>query len=207
MHIDPNAISTQDAYKILIGSVLPRPIAWVTSLSPAGVVNLAPFSFFNIVCANPPIISFAPMRRGDGTTKDTLNNVTATGEFVVNIVSEPLAEAVNASSKQFPPDESELAATGLTAVPSHLVAPPRVGESLIQFECRVQQIITVSTEPLGGSLVLGRIVAMHVDESVYQNGRITLDALQPIGRCAGQTFCRVTDTFELTRPDAAYIGR
>lgn len=207
MHIDPSAISHQDAYKILIGSVLPRPIAWVTSLSPTGVVNLAPFSFFNVVCANPPIISFAPMRRGDGTTKDTLNNVTATGEFVVNIVSEANAEAVNASSKQFPPDESELTATGLTPLPSQVVAPPRVGESLIQFECRVHDIVTVSTEPLGGSLVLGRIVAMHLDDSVYQNGRVSADVLKPIGRCAGQTFCRVTDTFELIRPDATYIGR
>jgi flavin reductase (DIM6/NTAB) family NADH-FMN oxidoreductase RutF len=207
MHIDPSAISTQDAYKILIGAVLPRPIAWVSSLSPEGVVNLAPFSFFNVVCANPPILSFAPMRRGDGTTKDTLNNVTATGEFVVNIVSEANAEAVNASSKQLPPDESEFAATGLTALPSVVVAPPRVGESLIQFECNVHDIITVSTEPLGGSLVLGRIVAMHIDDAVYQNGRISAEILKPIGRCAGQVFCRVTDTFELNRPDANYIGR
>jgi flavin reductase (DIM6/NTAB) family NADH-FMN oxidoreductase RutF len=207
MYLDPTAISSQDAYKILIGSVVPRPIAWVSSLSLDGVANLAPFSFFNVVCANPPILSFAPMRRADGTTKDTLNNITATGEFVVNIVSERLAEAVNASSKQLPPDESEFDFTGLTALPSRLVKPPRVGESLIQFECRVQEIITVSTEPLGGSLVLGRIVAMHLDDSVYQGGRITLESLQPIGRCAGQTFCRVTDTFELNRPDATYIGR
>lgn len=207
MHLDAAELSPQEAYKLLIGAIVPRPIAWVSSLSPAGVANLAPFSFFTAVAANPPTVCFAPMRRSDGTAKDTLNNVAATGEFVVNIVSEPLVEAMNLSSQQFPADESEFAATGLTAAPSRDVKPPRVAESLVQFECQVHSIVTVSAAPLGGSLVIGRIVGFWVDERIYQNGRIDLGGLQPIGRCAGQVYCRVTDTFELARPDSSYIGR
>ncbi|MBC7544234.1 MAG: flavin reductase family protein [Candidatus Sericytochromatia bacterium] len=207
MYLDPNALSPQDAYKFMIGAIVPRPIAWVSSVSPEGVVNLAPFSFFTGICANPLTLCFAPMRRTDGTTKDTLNNITATREFVVNIVSEPLVEAMNRSSEQFPPDESEFAATGLTAVPSRIVTPPRVGESLVQFECQVHEIVTISEAPLGGSLVIGRVVALHVDEAIYHNGRIDLAGLQPIGRCAGQTYVRTTDVFELARPDASYIGK
>jgi flavin reductase (DIM6/NTAB) family NADH-FMN oxidoreductase RutF len=207
MYLDPSDISPQDAYKFMIGAIVPRPIAWVSSISPAGVTNLAPFSFFTGICANPLTLCFAPMRRTDGTAKDTLINVTATGEFVVNVVSEPLADKMNQSSQQFPPDESEFAATGLTPVPSRIVKPPRVGEALIQFECQVHEIVTISEAPLGGSLVIGRVVALHVDEAIYHKGRIDLAGLQPIGRCAGQTYVRVTDVFELARPDAAYIGK
>ena len=207
MYLDPSEISAQDAYKFMIGAIVPRPIAWVSSVSPDGVVNLAPFSFFTGICANPLTLCFAPMRRSDGTTKDTLNNVTATGEFVVNVVSEPLVPAMNTTSQQFAPDESEFTATGLTPVASRIVAPPRVGEALVQFECQVLQIVTISEAPLGGSLVIGKVVALHVDDAIYHKGRIDLAGLQPVGRCAGQTYVRVTDTFELARPDASYIGK
>ena len=207
MYLDPQALGPQEAYKFMIGAIVPRPIAWVSSLSRDGVANLAPFSFFTGICANPLTLCFAPMRRSDGSTKDTLNNVTATGEFVVNVVSEPLVEAMNRTSQTFPPDESEFAVTGLTPVPSRIVKPPRVGESLAQFECQVHQIVTISEAPLGGSLVIGRVVALHVDEAIYHKGRIDLAGLQPIGRCAGQTYVRATDTFELARPDVGYIGK
>ena len=207
MYLDPSEISAQDAYKFMIGAIVPRPIAWVSSISPDGVVNLAPFSFFTGICANPLTLCFAPMRRTDGTAKDTLNNVTATGEFVVNVVSEPLVAAMNTTSQQFAPDESEFDATGLTPVASRIVAPPRVGEALAQFECQVLQIVTISEAPLGGSLVIGKVVALHVDDAIYHKGRIDLAGLQPVGRCAGQTYVRVTDTFELARPDTNYIGK
>lgn len=207
MYLDPTTISTQDAYKFLIGAIVPRPIAWVSTVSATGVPNLAPFSFFNAVCANPLTISFAPMRRADGSKKDTLVNVEATGEFVINVATEPLVEAVNLSSATLGPDDSEFAITGLNPAPSRLVKPPRVSESPIQFECKVTQIVTISDAPLGGSIVIGQVVALHIDERLYDQGRIDMAALQPIGRCAGLVYCRVTDTFELARPDANYIGK
>lgn len=207
MYLDPTTISTQDAYKFLIGAIVPRPIAWVSTVSATGVPNLAPFSFFNAVCANPLTVSFAPMRRADGSKKDTLVNVEETGEFVVNVATEPLVEAINLSSATLGPDDSEFAIAGLTPAPSRLVKPPRVSESPIQFECQVTQIVTISDAPLGGSIVIGQVVALHIDERLYDQGRIDMAALKPIGRCAGLVYCRVTDTFELARPDANYIGK
>src|SRR5437588_13008302 len=140
MQLDVAASTPQDAYQLLVGIVTPRPIAWVTTLSPAGVVNLAPFSFFNAFGANPPIVVFSPTLRRDGTKKDTLLNLERRGEFVLNAATAPLAEKVNLSSKEVPPDESEVALTGLTTVPSVKVGPPRVAESPAHFEGVERQI-------------------------------------------------------------------
>src|ERR1041384_27160 len=190
----------------MIGAIVPRPIAFVSSLSPEGVRNLAPFSFFTGISANPPVICFSTMvRSSDGSRKDTLKNVEATGEFVVNVVSEGFAEQMNITSAEFPAEVDEFAESGLTPVPSDLVRPPRVAESLINMECRLFQIVHVSPKPLGGSLILGEILRFHVRDDLFDNYRIDPDKLRAIGRMGGPTFTRTTDRFDLIRPKTGEI--
>ena len=208
MEINPNEIPHQSVYKLLTGSILPRPIGWISSVDADGNPNLAPFSFFNVVCANPPTVVFCPMIRGlDGKTKDTLNNVRATKEFVVNIVSEELANAMNLSSVEAPPEVNEFEFARVTAQPSVTVRPPRVRESRVHFECRVRQIVDISTEAGGGSLVIGEVLHIHVDDEVLMGAdKINLAALKPIGRLAGGGYVRMTDVFELERPKSLLKG-
>jgi flavin reductase (DIM6/NTAB) family NADH-FMN oxidoreductase RutF len=202
MEIDPSTLPWQSIYKILIGSVLPRPIGWISSVNQQGQANLAPFSFFNAVCPNPPTVLFCPNIRGvDKAVKDTLNNVRSTGEFVVNIVTESLAEAMNLTSTEFPPDVDEFKAAGLTPSPSVKVRPCRVAESPIHYECKVTQVVDIGDLPGGGAVVIGQVLHLHIDESVLiPPDKVDLLALQPIGRLAGAGYCRVTDIFEMARP-------
>lgn len=203
MLFDPAAMAWRDAYKLMIGSMVPRPIAWVSTVSEAGVLNLAPFSFFTAVCADPMTICFSPMRRGrDGAKKDTLVNIEATGEFVVNIVSEPLTAQMNLTSTEFPPEVDEFAAAGLTPAPSATVRPPRVGEALVAYECKLLQVVEVGEARAGaGALVLGRVERLYVaDRALSPEGRIRLEVLQPVGRMAGNDYVRCTDLFSLERP-------
>src|SRR5579864_2209935 len=151
----------------MVGVIVPRPIAFVSTISPDGIRNLAPFSFFTGISANPPVICFSPMIRGsDGSRKDTLRNIEAVKEFVVNVVSEEFAEQMNICSAEFPPEIDEFAASGLTPIPSDLVKPPRVRESHIQMECRLLQVVYVSPKPLGGSLVIGEVLRFHVEDAI-----------------------------------------
>ena len=203
--LDPKEQRPQDIYKLLVGSVVPRPIAFVSSMDADGVRNLAPFSFFTVASANPPIVCFCTIMRGaarDGLrlTKDTLRNIIATREFVVNVVSEEFAEQMNACSAELPPEVDEFLVSGLTPVASDVVRPPRVFEAHVQMECRLQQVIHVSTEPLGGSLVLGEVLRFHVNPSLLDNFRIDPDKLQAIGRMAGSTYTRTRDRFDMERP-------
>lgn len=202
MEIAPDALPRQSIYKILIGSVVPRPIGWISTVDAGGQPNLAPFSFFNVVCARPPTVLFCPMiRSSDGNTKDTLNNVKATGEFVVNILGEDLVTAMIASSVEVAAEVNEFELTGLATAISAVVKPPRVAESPIHFECKVSQIVEVGNQPGGGSVVFGEIVHLHVDERVLLGeDKINLAALKPIGRLAGSAYVRVTDIFEMERP-------
>jgi flavin reductase (DIM6/NTAB) family NADH-FMN oxidoreductase RutF len=209
MFVDASTASTDVLYKILIGSVVPRPIAWVSTLSSGGVANLAPFSFFNVVSSNPPMLAFSVGLKWDaadaarGIPKDTLLNVRDNGEFVVNIVSRGVAELMNQTSAEYPANVSEFDAVGLTRIPSQMVRPPRVGESLIQMECRLHQIIEFGTNPGAGNLVIGEILCFHIDDSVYRNGHIAIDVLQPVGRLAGSSYINSSDRFELARPRVA----
>lgn len=202
MEIDPTTISYKSVYKIMTGSILPRPIGWISSIDSSGRPNLAPFSFFNAVCSNPPTVLFCSSIRGsDGKTKDTLNNVRATNEFVVNIVTEELLQAMNASSIEAPPDFDEFNYAGLSLAPSVMIKPPRVKESPIHYECRVKQIIDISDQPGGASIVIGSIIHIHVDDGVmFGEDKIDLTALKPIGRLMGSGYCRVTDIIEIERP-------
>jgi flavin reductase (DIM6/NTAB) family NADH-FMN oxidoreductase RutF len=198
--LDPAAIPHADAYKLAVGSVLPRPIAFVSTRRD-GVDNLAPFSFFTVVCANPLTLCFSTMRKGPhGVKKDTLVNIEATGEFVINVVDEAFVEAMNQTSAEVGPEVSEFELAGLTRAPSEVVAPFRVAESPVSFECKRYQIVEVSDQPGGGSLILGTVVRVHVRDDLYQDGRILLERWKPVARLAGAGYARVTDTFELARP-------
>jgi flavin reductase (DIM6/NTAB) family NADH-FMN oxidoreductase RutF len=203
MIIDPGSAALSDVYRLMIGAIVPRPIAFVSTRSPAGILNLPPFSFFTAVSANPPVICFSPMIRGmDGGRKDTLANIELTREFVVNVVSEEFIQQVNICSTEFPPEVDEFEASGLTPIPSDVVTPPRVKESRINMECRLVQVVHVSSKPLGGSLVLGEVVRFHVDDAVLENGLVDPNKLRPVGRMGGPAYTRTTDRFNLDRPKA-----
>jgi flavin reductase (DIM6/NTAB) family NADH-FMN oxidoreductase RutF len=205
MIIDPSVENPQNIYKLMTGAIVPRPIAFVSSMSAEGVPNLAPFSFFTAISANPPVVCFSPMIRAlDGSRKDTLNNIEATREFTVNIVSEDFAAKMNLCAAEYPPDVNEFEISGLTSIPSDLIRPGRVKESRVQMECRLIQIVHVSDKPLGGSLVIGEVIRFHVaDELGVDNFRIDPAQLGAIGRMGGPTYTRTTDLFDLVRPTAA----
>lgn len=201
MIVDPGATGPQEIYKLMVGVIVPRPIAFVSSVSADGVPNLAPFSFFTGISANPPVICFSPMIRGsDGAKKDTLRNIEETREFVVNIVSEEFAQQMNICSAEFPPDVDEFVASGLTPIRSDLVKAPRVKESSVNMECRLLQVVHVSEKPLGGSIVLGEVVRFHIADEICDDYKIDPDKLHPIGRMGGPTYTRTTDRFDMQRP-------
>jgi flavin reductase (DIM6/NTAB) family NADH-FMN oxidoreductase RutF len=206
MIITPQEHDYRNIYKLMIGAIVPRPIAFVSTISLEGTLNLAPFSFFTGVSANPPVICFSPMIRGsDGRKKDTLNNIETIGEFVVNIVSEDFAEKMNICSAEFPPEVDEFKQSGLTPASSARVKPPLVEESRINMECRLLQVVHVSPQPLGGSLVLGEVLCFHVKDDLYEDYRIDTDKLRPIGRMGGPAYTRTTDRFDLLRPKTGEV--
>jgi len=199
--INPADQDYRNIYKLMVGVIVPRPIAFVSTISADGILNLAPFSFFTGISANPPVICFSPMiRASDGSRKDTLRNIEAVKEFVVNVVSEEFAEKMNICSAEFPPEADEFKMSGLTPIPSDLVKPPRVKESHINMECRLVQIVNVSAKPLGGSLVLGEVLLFHIDDALFDDFKIDPDKLHAIGRMGGPTYTRTTDRFDMVRP-------
>ncbi len=201
MILDPSEIPFQETHKLMIGSIIPRPIAFVSTQSKDGKNNVAPFSYFNGVCSKPPTIMFAPARRGwDGEEKDTLINIRDTEEFVVNIVSESFAEKMVMCSTDFDSDVDEFEISGLTPTNSQKIKPPRVGEAKISFECKLNQIVEIGDGTAGsGFVVIGTIVLFHIDDGIYDNGRILTDKLEPLGRLAGNWYTRSTDTLKIDR--------
>ncbi|MEO8103964.1 MAG: flavin reductase family protein [Betaproteobacteria bacterium] len=195
MHIDPTANSAIDNYKLLTNLVIPRPIAWVTSQDPQGVINLAPFSFFNAVGSNPLYIFISIGNLDDGRMKDTARNISASGEFVVNMVTEELLAAMNISAAEFPPDESELTAAGLQVRESLRVSVPRVAESPVSLECRLH-----SRQALGlYTFFIGEVVMFHVADHLLGE-RMHINGFAPVGRLGSPYFyCRTTDRFNLAR--------
>ncbi|RJE86094.1 flavin reductase family protein [Paenibacillus sp. 1011MAR3C5] len=200
--IDPERQSAQDNYKLLIGSIIPRPIALVTTLSADGVLNAAPFSFFNIVSSNPPMVSVSVQRK-NGSQKDTARNAESQGAFVVHIADETYVEAMNQTAAPAAPDVSEVELAGLTAVGSDRIKVPGVLEASIRMECVLEQAL-----PLGGTedspacdLLIGRVVRFHIADRLYENGRIDPDALQPVSRLAGHDYAKLGERFTLVRPE------
>lgn len=201
MQINVASADVVEVYQLLVGVVTPRPIAWVTTLSATGTVNLAPFSFFNAFGANPPIVVFSPTLRRDGSKKDTLLNLEQLGEFVLNAATAPLAEQVNLTSKEVPPDESEVSLAGLSTIPSVKVRPPRVAESPVSMECVVRQILPCGTGPIAANLVVGEVVVMHVADTVLdEKRRIDPRKLRTVARLGGSFWCHTSDLFEQKRP-------
>jgi len=198
---DPSQIEANDIYKLMIGMIVPRPIAFVSTVDSAGVRNLAPFSYFTACGSNPPVVCFSTaVRSGPRPYKDTLENIKATGEFVVNIVSEEFAEQMNTTSATVPPEVDEFELSGLTPLVSDLVKPPRVAESKAQMECRLHQILPINDRPGGGILVLGEVLRFHVLDSLLDGYKIDPDKLNAIGRMGGPTYVRTRDRFDLQRP-------
>ena len=201
MIIDPTEQSFKENHKIMIGSIVPRPIAFVSTKSSDGILNLAPFSYFNGVCSNPPTGLVAPSRRGyDGLIKDTLNNIQNTKEFVINLVSEEIADQMVACSTDYDNEVDEFEVSGLTPIDCVKVNPPRVKESKISFECELNTIVEIGKAEAGaGFIVIGTIVMFHIDDTVYKDGHINLNTLNPIGRLAGNSYTRIVDTFDIIR--------
>jgi flavin reductase (DIM6/NTAB) family NADH-FMN oxidoreductase RutF len=198
---DPGNTATGDIYKLMVGSIVPRPIALVSSLDQGNVRNLAPFSYFTACSSNPPVVVFCPiLRPAPLLAKDTLRNILATREFVVNIVSEEFVERMNATAAQVGPEVDEFELSGLTPIASELIKPPRVAESHVHMECRLLQVVQVSDQPGGGTLVLGEVLRFHVRAGLVENFRIDPDQLRAVGRMAGSTYVRTTDRFDLERP-------
>ncbi|MFB6163545.1 MAG: flavin reductase family protein [Haloarculaceae archaeon] len=195
MKIDPE---THDSslYRTLTGSVVPRPIGWISTTGPDGVDNLAPFSFFNVVSVDPPLVMFAPVDAGEGALKDTARNVIDTGEFVHNVVTRDLAEAMNATSATLDADESEFDHADLERAPSENVAPPRVADAVVSFECELSDSMDVGA----GTLILGEVVLVHVDDAVATDGKVDVEKVDAVGRLAGNWYASTADRFELERP-------
>ncbi|MDE3187890.1 MAG: flavin reductase family protein [Acidobacteriota bacterium] len=206
MHtFDPAACEPRQVYKLMTGIIVPRPVALVSTVDAEGVANLAPFSFFSGVGSAPPTVLFCPAlrsARGDRPEqrKDTLRNVEETGEFVVNVVSEAMAAAANATAAEVAPEVDEFELAGLTALASEAVRPPRVAESPAQMECRLLQVIYTSQAAGSGVIVLGEVVRFHVREDLVDDFRVDPAGLDAVGRMAGNTWVRTRDRIELVRP-------
>ena len=200
MKIDPSEMARKDFYNTLLAALNPRPIAWVSTVGEDGVFNLAPFSFFQAVSAKPPIVCFSVASKRDGRKKDTLRNAESGKDFVLNTVNEALAEVMNQTSAEYPPEVDEFKETGLTPIKSELVKSPRVAESPVNLECQVNQIIQFGQSPEFGSLIIGEVVCMHVKDEYCADGEVDGWKLMNIGRLWGKYYCRITDTFEMKMP-------
>ncbi|HEY3755355.1 MAG TPA: flavin reductase family protein [Opitutaceae bacterium] len=202
MRVDFSAISPREAYGWMTATILPRPIAWVSTVSAAGRTNLAPFSFFQGVTANPPTLMISVVNDRHGNLKDTVRNIGEVPEFVVNVVPYDVREAMNATAASLPPEVSEFERCGVPAVPSERVRPPRVGSSPVSYECALHSIVKIGEGPIAGNVVFGRILVAHVQEAVLgDNGLPDPARLDLIGRLGGAGYARTTDRFNLVRPD------
>lgn len=195
MEIDPQTLTPGEKYRLLITTVVPRPIAFISTVGEHGVPNAAPFSFYMGVAADPPLVAIAVGHRS-GEMKDTARNIEVTRDFVVNVVDETIAEQMVMASGDFPREVSEFGPAGLTPVASRHVRSPRISEAPVSLECRVVQLI-----PLAGvSLIVGEVVCFHVRDDLLVNGAVDISRLRPVGRLGGTLYCRVREVFEMLRP-------
>lgn len=197
MEIRTAGLQTEALYKLLTGTIVPRPIAWVTTASPDGVVNAAPFSAYTLVCNQPPMVLINAGRIA-GVQKDTARNIEATGNFVVNVVVEGLLEQMNATSAPYPPGEGEPGHLGIALSPSTLVAAPRIAASPISMECRLHRVLEFGVE--GSQSFVGEVVMWHVADALYDNGKIDQRALQPIGRIGGAVYTKLGELVPMEAP-------
>lgn len=200
MQFDPQKIEQSAIYKLLTGAIIPRPIGWISTVSEDGIYNLAPFSFFNAVGDDPPHVMFSTVR-GNDTNKDTLNNVLATKQFVVNMVTEALVEQMNLTAQPIPSNESEFELTNLTPIPSLKIKAPRVKESPITMECELVHHYSLENHKFGGAtIIIGKVVMFHVDETVLlDNYKINLETYKPVARLAGSNYSKLGEIFSVKR--------
>jgi flavin reductase (DIM6/NTAB) family NADH-FMN oxidoreductase RutF len=199
--VDPDALPAAHRQALLLGCVVPRPIAWTSTVSRDGTRNLAPFSFFTVVSNTPPMVSLTVERRPDGSDKDTFRNITETGEFVINVVPESLAQPMVTSSGDYPGEIDEFVEAGVTAATSDVVTPPRVAEAPISLECVLESVL----RPGSDALLIGRVMRFHLDDQLLGvGGRVHLDALRPLGRL-GEMFAVAADLRKYRRPADARI--
>jgi flavin reductase (DIM6/NTAB) family NADH-FMN oxidoreductase RutF len=194
MYVDATTLDPAETYRLLVGSVVPRPIAWVTSGSEEGATNLAPFSSFAWVSQHPAMLGFTVNRRPTGR-KDTIENIERDGEYVINVATEELLQEMHDSSEWLAPGDSEVKAQGLDLAPSTRVRVPRLARAMVSMEMVHER--TIAFSPTGGEFVVGRVVAWHIDDSVMVNGRIDSDLLKPVGRLAGPRYSKLTEVIEL----------
>ena len=199
MKINPSNLSPTDSYHLLVSVVLPRPIAWVSTVDRHGIFNLAPFSAFCIVSVEPAMVGFSVGTRRDGQKKDTLRNIETTKEFVINVVEESLAKAMNITSAPYPSDVSEMEEAGLTPVKADLVKAPLLAESPINMECRLKQVLKFGETATTDSFIIGELLLIHVRDELYANGEVQVSKLKAIGRLGGNMYCRIQDMFEMKR--------
>ena len=201
MQIDFAALKPRTAYQWMTSTILPRPIAWVSTASADGVTNLAPFSFFQGVTASPPTLMFVPANTRDGQKKDTLRNIEQLPEFVVNLVPHALSSVMNDTAANLPYGESEFEKFGIASAPSERVRPPRVAAAPVAFECALHSIVAIGEGGLAANVVFGRILAAHVREDVLgADGQPDPGKLDLVGRLGGNLYARTTERFELERP-------
>lgn len=201
MQLDFNALEPLERYRWLASTITPRPIAWVSSQSVEGVSNLAPFSFFQVISDDPPTLMVNVNHRADGGLKDTLLNVQASGELVIQLVSFAQAEAMNASAAVLPYGISEFEQCGIASLPSQRVASPRVAGAAVAFECRVAQIQAYPAQKPNCHLIFAEVLLAHIDDAVLnEQGRIDPHKLDLVGRLGGMAYSRTRDTFEMRRP-------
>ena len=200
LSIDPSKITERDNYKFLIGSVIPRPIAFVTTNSKNGMLNGAPFSYFNIVSSNPPMLSIA-IQRSEGRQKDTARNILETKEFVVHIVDEQNVEKINMTAANLPPDQSEVELAKLTPIASIKISVPGVQEAKIRMECTLEHSLSFGEPDSSGcDLIIGKVVQFHIEEKIYENGRINPKGLGAVSRLAGNDYAKIGEIFTIERP-------
>ncbi len=197
MEIDPKQLNPSQAYDLMISIIVPRPIAFISTISPEGLPNAAPFSFFNGISTDPPLVAIAIARRGK-EKKETLRNIEAGGEFVVNIVDEALAEGMNRAGGNYPPDTNKFEIANLTPRPSVKIKPPRIGEAPVSLECRLVQVMPLPET--SDVLVIGRVVYIHLEDDLWSNGSIDPTRLRAIGRLGQSNYCRIRETFTLGKP-------
>lgn len=200
MKIRLTNLTRKDSHELLMSSIVPRPIAFISTVGKDGVFNLAPFSCFAPVGLKPARVCLSIDRRRDGQIKDTLVNIEYSQDFVINVVNEDLAEAMNQASAEYPSNVDEFKEVGLTPVESDLVRSPRVAESPVNMECRLLQILEFGEIPTGGHMALGEVVLVHIKEELWVGDQIDPFQLKAIGRLGGELYCRTIDVFEMKRP-------
>ncbi len=200
MKIDLANLNRRDSHQLLVGAIVPRPIAWVSTVGEDGIFNLAPFSFYSGMSSKPAVVGFCVAATRDGQKKDTLRNIEFAKEFVINVVDETLAESMNVTSASYPSDVDEFKEAGLTPVKADLVKAPMVAESPINLECRLTQILEFGEAPRKNGFIIGEVLRAHVKDELYGDGEIQMSELKAIGRLGGELYCCTRDTFEMEMP-------